>query len=544
MARPRWLRHKLTLGLALVVGSVGLLLGGTLYGINSYLATVQTTERKLYELQQVNIILFSLTGGEQSVPPNIGAEYTELKERADNTKGFAAVYRTTLGETVARGLAPGDGRHEGELLDDLDRSLDRLSAALQACKSGTRPFGWTGSLRDDPDVRMAYQTSRRVADDLRQAIFDAVQASIGDSNRSIRQSMWIAGGATVQLVLIVLALLYYFRQWIYNPIRQLQAGVRRVHAGEFHQPIRLQSQDELDELATELNAMTARVLATVTDLARQVNERSRQLVRSERMVSVGFLAAGVAHEINNPLASILFCSEALERRLEEVLAAAAAKQPPPADAEVLTRYLKMIQQEALRCKDITQKLLDFSRTGERSREPTDLGALVKGVLEVARHLPNSRGKNIAFDPDAYIVAPVNGQDLKSVILNLVVNALDSMDDNGTLGIGLTANETYAEMTFADSGCGMAPDVLQNIFEPFFTRNRTGKGTGLGLFISHQIIDQHGGTIEAASPGPGRGSTFTVRIPLREVDRGQLPVGGAPAEGGDAAILPFPGKLAA
>ena len=108
-----------------------------------------------------------------------------------------------------------------------------------------------------------------------------------------------------------------------------------------------------------------------------------------------------------------------------------------------------------------------------------------------------------------------------------------------------ANETYAEMTFTDSGCGMAPDVLQNIFEPFFTRNRTGKGTGLGLFISHQIIDQHGGTIEAASPGPGRGSTFTVRVPLREVDRGQLPVGGAPTDGsGEAPILPFPGKMAA
>jgi signal transduction histidine kinase len=259
------------------------------------------------------------------------------------------------------------------------------------------------------------------------------------------------------------------------------------------------------------------------------------------MVSVGFLAAGVAHEINNPLASILFCAEALERRLGEVLAAAAARSGSPDDAEVLTRYLKMIQQEALRCKDITQKLLDFSRTGEKKREPTDLAGLIKGVLEVARHLPNCRGKNIRFDPDAYILAPVNGQDLKSVILNLVVNALDSMDENGALTIRLSANETYAEMAFTDTGCGMAPETLQNIFEPFYTRSRTGKGTGLGLFISHQIIDQHGGTLEAASPGPGQGSTFTVRVPLREVDRGQLPVG--PADGGEV-VLPFPGKMAA
>src|SRR5262249_49691351 len=149
----------------------------------------------------------------------------------------------------------------------------------------------------------------------------------------------------------------------------------------------------------------ARLAAIYADLARQVNERSRQLVRSERMVSVGFLAAGVAHEINNPLASILFCSEALERRLHEVLAALAGTGSTDGsqDAEVLTRYLKMIQQEALRCKDITQKLLDFSRTGERKRESTDIAGLVRGVLEVARHLPNCRAKNITFEPTGYIV---------------------------------------------------------------------------------------------------------------------------------------------
>jgi signal transduction histidine kinase len=542
VARPRWLRHKLTLGLALVVGSVGLLLGGTLYGIYSYLTTVRTTERKLYELQQVNVILHTLTGGEQVAPRSLDAEFHELKNRIENVKGFVVVYRNELGLTVSRGLNPDDGNQEGRLLDGLDADLDRLAVALQASRSSTKPFGDSGSLRDDPAIRSAYNDSRSKAEALRQAIFDAVQTSIRSSNKAITKSLWIAGGATFQLIVIVLALLYYFRQWIYNPIRQLQAGVQRVHAGEFNQPIRLQSRDELEELATELNAMTARVLATMTDLARQVNERSRQLVRSERMVSVGFLAAGVAHEINNPLASILFCAEALERRLDEVLAAVAARHGPPADTEVLTRYLKMIQQEALRCKDITQKLLDFSRTGERKRESTDLAGLVKGVLEVARHLPNCRSKNISFDPDAYIVAPVNGQDLKSVILNLVVNALDSMEENGTLTIRLSANETYAEVAFTDTGCGMAPDVLQNIFEPFFTRSRTGKGTGLGLFISHQIIDQHGGTIEAASPGPGHGSTFTVRVPLREVDRGQLPVGGA-ADAGEV-ILPFPGKMAA
>jgi signal transduction histidine kinase len=256
------------------------------------------------------------------------------------------------------------------------------------------------------------------------------------------------------------------------------------------------------------------------------------------MVSVGFLAAGVAHEINNPLASIAFCSEALERRLQDVLARLA-----PGDGELTVKYLKMIQQEAFRCKEITQKLLDFSRTGERRREPTDLGGLIGSVLEIAQHLQNCRGKQIVLQPGPFVVAPVNAQDLKSVVLNLVVNALDSMEEGGRLTISLGLAGDTAEMRFADTGCGMPPEVMENIFEPFYTRSRTGKGTGLGLFISHQIIDQHGGTLLATSPGPGQGSTFVVRVPVREAESGQWTVDSGQSKTSPEAILPFNRKAA-
>src|SRR5205085_4040015 len=139
------------------------------------------------------------------------------------------------------------------------------------------------------------------------------------------------------------------RVWVFRPIKELQAGVHRVHGGNFDQPIRLSSKDELEELANEFNAMTVRLRDIYKSLAQQVNERTRQLVRSERMVSVGFLAAGVAHEINNPLASIAFCAEAMERRLQDLLASAKG-----ADAEAVIKYLKVVQQEAFRCKQITQ----------------------------------------------------------------------------------------------------------------------------------------------------------------------------------------------
>jgi signal transduction histidine kinase len=225
------------------------------------------------------------------------------------------------------------------------------------------------------------------------------------------------------------------------------------------------------------------------------------------MVSVGFLAAGVAHEINNPLASIAFCSEALQTRLQDFLTR------NPHETDVVQKYLRMIQQEAFRCKGITSRLLEFSRVGEHRREPTDLAELIQGVLEIAQHLQHCRGKRIIFQPYSRVVAGVCAEDIKSVVLNLVVNALESMEEGGVLTITLKVTGATAEILFTDTGCGMAPEVLDNIFEPFYTRSRTGKGTGLGLFISHHVVTQHGGEIRATSPGPGQGSTFTVRVPL-------------------------------
>jgi signal transduction histidine kinase len=140
--------------------------------------------------------------------------------------------------------------------------------------------------------------------------------------------------------------------------------------------------------------------------------------------------------------------------------------------------------------------------------------LVQAVLDVVQHLQNGKGKQIVLHTPSRLVARVNAQEIKSVVLNLVVNALDSMDDGGTLTITLAQRDDQAVLNFADTGCGMTPEVLENIFEPFFTRSRTGKGTGLGLSISHRVISQHGGEIEAVSAGVNQGSTFTVRLPLQ------------------------------
>jgi len=523
------------LGLGLVVSSILLLVAGSLFGIRAYTTTVRTTERKMVELELVSSLVETLKGPDQQT--DAVAEVREFEQSLQSVESKLADFRRINADTVSRGLDPDGGELELGLVGQLEANLKKLHDAIKQSNVGDDV---TIPVRAKSHVKPHYEETKRCTEHLRMALIHDIQTGINQSNRAINRTIWVVRIATAWAIALTVTLLYYFRVWMFTPIRQLQAGVSRVHGGDFEHPIKLESNDELQELADEFNAMTARLGATYADLARQVNERSRQLVRSERMVSVGFLAAGVAHEINNPLASILFCSEALERRLQEVLTEMTASGTGAAESEVLTRYLKMIQQEALRCKDITQKLLDFSRTGEKKREATDLGALVRGVLEVARHLPNCRGKNITFDPKEYIVAQVNSQDLKSVILNLIVNALDSMEEGGHLAISLNTVGDSVELAFNDTGCGMTPDVLQNIFEPFFTRSRTGKGTGLGLFISHQIIDQHGGSIEATSPGPGFGSTFTVHVPLRDSGAGTADTGSNP----DPVVLPFPGAKAA
>jgi len=239
------------------------------------------------------------------------------------------------------------------------------------------------------------------------------------------------------------------------------------------------------------------------------------LVRSERLAGVGFLAAGVAHEINNPLASIAFCSEALERRLTTVLAEAQRRGGVPADdAQVVIKYLHMMQEEAFRCKKITQRLLEFSRGGEKRREATDLNELIQSVIDVVQHLQNCKGKQLVYEPPGRLVAWVNADEVKQVVLNLVVNALDSMDEGGTLTITLRPAQRYGGVGLRGHRLrherGGAGEHLRAVLHAQSDR----QGTGLGLSISHRIINQHHGEIEAVSPGPNEGSTFTVRLPLQ------------------------------
>ncbi|XZE46461.1 ATP-binding protein [Pirellulaceae bacterium SH467] len=322
---------------------------------------------------------------------------------------------------------------------------------------------------------------------------------------------------------MLIGLISYARRAVIRPFKELLAGARRVAAGDFTIRIGADSKDELAELADAINLGVASFLSIQRDLHEQVRERSREVIRNEQLASVGFLAAGVAHEINNPLASIAWSAEALESRLHRILHATSGQSQPDestgVDVDTLKTYLRRIQDEAFRCKGITERLLDFSRLGtEERRQYVDLAELIEDVVGMVRHLGQFRSKKIEFNPGpAAMMAWASPQEMKQVVLNLLTNALESLDPNrpdGLVTITIEQQNEQIEFAIQDNGSGMTEEVLQHLFEPFFTRRRDGRGTGLGLPITSRIIADHGGHIAAKSLGAGNGSRFEVRIPCQ------------------------------
>ena len=339
---------------------------------------------------------------------------------------------------------------------------------------------------------------------------EAFRDEVRGQYRALIGLTWAATILTA-LMLAVLVRLGYV--WMFKPLRILIAGSRRVAGGDFDHRIHLDSRDEMAELATAMNEMTWRFQEIRDDLDRQVKQRTKEVVRSEQLASVGFLAAGVAHEINNPLASIAWCAESLESRLHDILNDSDSDPDDEEEINVLRIYLRRIQDEAFRCKGITEKLLDFSRMGDIEKQDTDLGELVEGVIDMVKHLGKYRRKTLEFECDSQCCRAGERPGDQAGRAEPDHQRPGQPGRDGTVWVKLRCRGRRAELIVTDNGCGMTEEVLEHLFEPFFTRRRDGQGTGLGLSITYRIVADHGGEIEAPSDGPGRGSTFQRDITI-------------------------------
>lgn len=255
------------------------------------------------------------------------------------------------------------------------------------------------------------------------------------------------------------------------------------------------SNDEIGVLADSFNEMSRKMAADIEQL-RDLNE---QLIRTEKLAAMGTLSAGVAHEVNNPLASISSLIQMMQAKT---------------DLDQNTRErLQLISEQIRRISQVTKDMMDFARARPAAKSPVNANEIIETALRLARfdssfqklRVKKTFGENL---PPVF----ADADQLQQVFLNLFLNARDAMPDGGELKIETKQTENKIEIRIADSGNGIADADLKKIFDPFFTTKTAGKGTGLGLAVCYGIITAHGGAIEVAGNEPS-GTTFFVRLPI-------------------------------
>jgi signal transduction histidine kinase len=502
----RTIRRKLLLGAGLVLGMLLILSASGISGLNSYRRVVRELDFDITEAPQPSELLLAAVELNEPIywlvknDAERAFQQKQIEELISRAQDKSNEFRRRRENLPHSPVWQGQQAVTEPLIQTYDEGLKELGRLNENLVNRENR---AGALQIMQREAVRVQAAARQIPDPVAGVADRL-AEARKVYRSALVAMWVASAI---VLILFLGLLRSGYVWIFDPIRKLHQGARRVAQGDFNYRVELNTRDEMAELADAFNKMTCRFQEIAGDLDRQVQERSRQLVRSERLAGVGFLASGVAHEINNPLSAIAMAAESLEGRIVDHLHVL-----DPADAQVVTQYLRMIQNESFRCKQITERLLDFSRGRDAVRQSTDLAQTVSEVVSMVQFLSKYREKKIEFANPGPCSAIVNGPEIKQVILNLVANGLDAVERGGTLRIKLLQQTDQLVFEFIDDGCGMTPDVIDNMFEPFFTSKQSGQGTGLGLSISHRIISEHGGTISAASPGPGQGSTFSMRLP--------------------------------
>jgi len=335
--------------------------------------------------------------------------------------------------------------------------------------------------------------------------------------RSTQQTILLIG---LLAIFFGVTVVWFLVKKITEPLRDLQTSAEAVGRGDFSQRVDIHTHDEFGELGRAFNQMTHDIEKSHSDLQKTVDTlktTQAQLVQSEKLSAVGEFVAGVAHELNNPLAAVMGFSEMLK------------------DADVREdhrRHLDLIFKSAMRCRKIVQSLLSFARRHQPERKPVAVNKLVDEVLEIVAYQLRTSNVEVVcrFAPNLPLVL-ADGHQIQQVIMNLVNNArqaIEAHQNSGCITITTEIQNATIRITIQDNGPGISAENLSRIFDPFFTTKEVGKGTGLGLSLCYGLIKEHGGTIAAASE-PGKGASFTIELPATTtIAAGESP---APAKAG-------------
>lgn len=437
-----------------------------------------------------------------------------------------------IGQTVDRNADGCILCHQGE--KPLEQVPQSERSRIYATAEGRRLLGSMEVIRNEPSCYTAACHQHNKAQSVL-GVLDIVY-SLDEIDRTLKRStIAIVASSLAFILFVAFFVILFVHRLVYVPLRDLESGAKRLSSGDLEQLIPVRSADEFGQLASSFNAMTTALRNSQEELRewgrtleQKVEKRTRELriaeaeaARGEKLASVGLLAAGIAHELNNPLTGILTFSSLVRKNLPD----------GSADAE----DLDLVIRETKRCAAIIKRLLDFAREKTPEKKFTDINQVILGTARLVERPANLRDIEIAMDLDPDL-PPVwaDADQITQVIMNMLVNAQHAIEEKGSITVRSRRVQkapgaepgaqpvTMVELSIIDTGCGIPKKNLKRIFDPFFTSKEVGKGTGLGLSVSHGIVSAHGGMIEVESE-VGEGTTFRIFLPL------ERPPGDAPGE---------------
>jgi two-component system NtrC family sensor kinase len=399
-------------------------------------------------------------------------------------------------------------------------------------EDGRRMLGSTAVIRNDPSCTTS-TCHKHDGDMAVLGVLDIVYP-LDAIEHTLRSNTYKLIGLSLGFIILAALLVSYLvNRMIYLPLRDLDEGATRLAEGDLEKTIPVRSKDEFGHLANSFNSMTRALRKSRVDLEswghtleQKVEEASRELqiahaetARSEKLASVGLLAAGIAHELNNPLTGVLTFAHLVRKNLPD----------DSRDAE----DLDLVIRETKRCAVIIRRLLDFSREKIPEKAYHDLNEIIGDTLQLIEQPVQVENIEIITDLDEHLPLIWLDEDLiKQVIMNMLVNARHAIETEGSITVktrscdaascpdSVMTKGCMAEITITDTGCGIPPEDLQKVFDPFFTTKGVGKGTGLGLSVSHGTVEAHRGAIEVESV-VGKGTEFRIYLAIdrKEVEGG-------------------------
>ena len=365
--------------------------------------------------------------------------------------------------------------------------LGKTLVTYQSGPDGQRVLGVINPIQNEPSCSTASCHAHSASQSLL-GVLD-VNISLAEVDQEIAQIRMVTMVSAILAILGVSLMLWWLnRRLVVRPVAALVEGTRRVSSGDLTGTIQVTGDHELGELAGAFN-----------DMIRNLADTQNQLAQADKLASVGRLAAGVAHEINNPLTGVLSYASLLRKRMDHDASACE-------DLDVIVR-------ETVRCRGIIRGLLDFARPAAPARKPMDLNEVVRRAVSVVMTQLSLQKVDLSLNLDPNLAtAHADGNQIQQVVVNLLLNAADAIGSEGGSIRATTrpGSEAAIELRIEDSGRGIAPEDLPRIFEPFFT-TKGNHGTGLGLAVSWGIVEAHGGALEVHSE-LGHGTRFTLRLP--------------------------------